>query len=121
MAGARICVADDDPVLGSVLSEDLQACGYTVSVVSNGEDAITQIKQYPFDVAILDIRMPKVDGFGVLKFIKEQKPDIKVIMLTAFADLRHSVMSKEYGADDFMSKPYDFEMLRLTIERLVTK
>ena len=119
MPKTRILVADDDPDLGKIVQTHLHACGYDVSIVENGEEAIAQLKQHPFDLAILDIRMPKVDGFGVLKYMKEEKPSTKTIMLTAYADLKHLVMSKDFGADDFLSKPYDFEMLRLSIERLI--
>ncbi len=119
MPSARLLIADDDPELGSILRSELEACGYEVTAVSDGEQAIVQLKQTPYDLAILDIRMPKIDGFGVLKFIRGSMPAIKVIMLTAYADLRHLIMSQKFGADDFLSKPYEFEMLRISIESLL--
>ncbi|MBI1806547.1 MAG: response regulator [Ignavibacteria bacterium] len=121
MSTIRILVADDDPELGKIIRDELLACGYDVHIVENGEDAISQLERREFDIAIIDIRMPKVDGFGVLKFIKREKPAMKTIMLTAYADLKHLVMSQEGGADEFLTKPYDFEMLRLAIETLVPK
>ena len=121
MPNVHMLVADDDPVLGKIVQGELRSYGYDVQVVENGEDAISQVRQHDFAVAVLDIRMPKVDGFGVLKFIKREKPATKVIMLTAYADLRHAAMSQEGGADEFLTKPYDLEMLRIAIESLAPK
>ena len=69
---------------------------------------------------LLDIKMPRVDGFEVLKFIKEKKADTKVIMLTGFADLKNAIESKKLGAEDFVSKPYDLVDLLTTIERVLS-
>lgn len=121
MPQLRILVADDDPDLAKIIQSQLRTSGYDVRGAENGEEAISLLKQHKFDLALLDIRMPKVDGFGVLKFVKEEKLPMKVIMLTAYADLKHLVMSREHGADDFLSKPYDFEMLHLAIENLFRK
>jgi FixJ family two-component response regulator len=65
--------------------------------------------------------MPKVDGFEVLKFIKEKIPGLKVIMLTGFADLKNAIESKKLGAEDFVSKPYDLVDLLTTIERVLSE
>ena len=119
MCPNRILLADDDRLLGLILSKELSSYGYSISFVENGEDAITQLTKDQFDLAILDIRMPKVDGFGVLKFIRQEKPGVKVIMLTAYADLKHQIMSEQGGADQFLSKPYNLETLRCTIADLL--
>ncbi len=119
MGIGNILIADDDLILGDVLREELEQFGYKVQVVDNGADAITKLKQSTFDLGIVDIRMPKVDGFGVLKFVKEEMPAVKIIMLTAYADLKHSVMSQSGGADEFMTKPYNIELLHFTIQKLI--
>ncbi len=82
----RILVVDDEEALRTVLSGELVNEGYQVGTAGDGDEAITLIKQQPFDVVLLDIKMPKVDGFEVLKFIKKDYASTKVIMLTAFAD-----------------------------------
>ncbi len=115
----NILVADDDLELGDILREELVDFGYNVHVVNNGADAITELKQNRYKLAIVDIRMPKVDGFGVLKFVKEEMPAVKIIMLTAYADLRHAVMSQSGGADEFMTKPYNIEIMHYTIQKLL--
>jgi two-component system response regulator PilR (NtrC family) len=117
----NILIADDDPELGDMLRDDLLEYGYNVRVVDNGLDAIAQLKKNQYKLAIVDIRMPKVDGFGVLKFIKEEMPAVKIIMLTAYADLRHAVMSQNGGADEFMTKPYNIEVMHFTIQKLLAE
>jgi FixJ family two-component response regulator len=64
--------------------------------------------------------MPNVDGFEVLKFVKERWPQTKVVMLTGFADLKNAIESKKLGAEDFVSKPYDLVDLLTTVERVLT-
>jgi two-component system response regulator PilR (NtrC family) len=115
----RILLADDDLELGKILQGALKSYGYDIQIVDDGEKAISQLNQHQFDLAIVDISMPKVDGFGVLKFIKEKKPEIKIIMLTAYADLMHAAKSMKNGADDFICKPFGLETLRNTIETLL--
>lgn len=119
METTKILFADDDLMLGALLMKQLRSFGYDVHFVVDGEAAISQLKNRKYDLAILDIKMPKVDGYGVLKFIKQEQPDVKVIMLTAYADLRHSIMAKEGGADEFMTKPYNLEDLNFTIQNLI--
>jgi DNA-binding response OmpR family regulator len=121
MLTTKILFADDDLLLGTILTKELHSFGYEAHFVVDGEEAITQLKNRKYDLAILDIRMPKVDGYGVLKFIKQEQPNVKVIMLTAYADLKHSIMSKEGGADEFMTKPYNIEDLRFTIHNLINR
>ena len=70
---------------------------------------------------LLDIKMPRMNGFEVLKYIKEKHPNTKVVMLTGFADLKNALESKKLGAEDFVSKPYDLVDLLTTIERVLNE
>ncbi len=115
----NILIADDEEALRKVLGSELINEGYRVTDVGNGADAITFLKKKQFDIAILDINMPEMDGFSVLKYIKQHFPDTKAIMLTGYNDLRHAIESKKYGADDFVGKPYDLNDLLSSIERLL--
>ena len=105
--GYSILVADDDPVLLQTLSEQLTSETHSVTAASNGEQTISFLKKQQFDIAIIDIKMPKPDGFDVLKFIKENYPPLKVIMLTAYADLTNAMKCEKLGADEVIEKPYD--------------
>ena len=118
---SRVLVVDDEEALRTVLSSELASEGYQVETASDGDEAITSVQKNSFDLVLLDIKMPKVDGFEVLKFIKKGFPKMKVIMLTGFADLKNAIESKKLGAEDFVSKPYDLVDLLTTIERVLSE
>ncbi len=118
---SRILVVDDEEALRTVLSSELVNAGYDVTTASDGDEAISVVQNKKFDLVLLDIKMPRVDGFEVLKFIKKNLPAIKVIMLTGFADLKNAIESKKHGAEDFVSKPYDLVDLLTTIERVLSE
>jgi DNA-binding NtrC family response regulator len=115
-----ILVVDDEDALRTVLSSELESEGYSVATAGDGDEAISVLQAKSFDLVLLDIKMPRVDGFEVLRFIKERYPATKVIMLTGFADLKNAIESKKLGAEDFVSKPYDLVDLLTTIERVLT-
>ncbi len=115
-----ILVVDDEDALRTVLSSELESEGYVVATAGDGDEAISILQGKSFDLVLLDIKMPRVDGFEVLRFIKERYPATKVIMLTGFADLKNAIESKKLGAEDFVSKPYDLVDLLTTIERVLT-
>ena len=116
----RILVVDDEEALRTVLSSELEGEGYQVASAGDGQEAINVLTSKEFDLILLDIKMPNVDGFEVLKFVKERHPKTKVIMLTGFADLKNAIESKKLGAEDFVSKPYDLVDLLTTVERVLT-
>lgn len=113
-------VVDDEEALRTVLSAELEGEGYQVVSAGDGQEAINILTTREFDLILLDIKMPNVDGFEVLKFVKERQPKTKVIMLTGFADLKNAIESKKLGAEDFVSKPYDLVDLLTTVERVLT-
>jgi DNA-binding response OmpR family regulator len=104
-----------------VLSGELANEGYDVKAAADGDEAIGEVEKTPFDLVLLDIKMPRMNGFEVLKFIKEKHAKTKVVMLTGFADLKNAIESKKLGADDFVSKPYDLVDLLTTIERVLSE
>jgi DNA-binding response OmpR family regulator len=120
-ANTTILIADDDKDLISTLCEYLTTERFIVTTAANGEEAISHLRQKKFDVAVLDLKMPKVDGFEVLKFIKTGCSDTKVIILTGYADLKNIVECKKLGADDVIEKPYDIGELLGAIEYVLKK
>ena len=118
---SHILVVDDEEALRNVLSSELSSSGYEVSTAGDGDEAIRAIQNKKFHLVLLDIKMPHVDGFEVLRFIKKNYPTLKVIMLTGFADLKNAIESKKHGAEDFVSKPYDLVDLLTTIERVLSE
>jgi DNA-binding NtrC family response regulator len=118
---SSILVVDDEDALRTVLSTELTSAGYEVGTATDGDEAIAEVQNKKFNLILLDIKMNRVDGFEVLKFVKKNYPSIKVIMLTGFADLKNAIESKKLGAEDFVSKPYDLVDLLTTIERVLSE
>jgi DNA-binding NtrC family response regulator len=117
----RLLVVDDEEALRTVLSSELTTEGYDVQAAADGQEAISELEKGTFDLVLLDIKMPRMNGFEVLKYVKEKHPKTKVVMLTGFADLKNALESKKLGAEDFVSKPYDLVDLLTTIERVLNE
>lgn len=117
----KVLVVDDEEALRTVLSSELVSEGYDVGAASDGDEAISEMQKLEYDLVLLDIKMPRMNGFEVLKYIKDKHPSTKVVMLTGFADLKNAIESKKLGAEDFVSKPYDLVDLLTTIERVMSE
>jgi two-component system response regulator AtoC len=116
----RVLVVDDEDDLRKLLMDIVVKAGYEASAASDGEEAIGMVKQTKFDVALLDIQMPGKNGIEVLKFIQENSRDTKTIILTGYADLKNAMDTRQYGALDFISKPYRLEDVLSTIKRVLS-
>ena len=117
-----ILIVDDDINLCTVLSEELNAIGYETSYLTGGEEVANFIKGKKVDLLLLDLKMPNRNGFDVLNEINTnglQNSHPKVIVLTAYADVKSAIESARLGASDFISKPYDFDELLITIRKVL--
>jgi two-component system response regulator HydG len=110
-------VADDDLAHGTMLRKLLSGWGYTVVNVEDGESAIQEVHQQPFDLILMDIRMIKVSGLEALAAIKSFNPAIPIIIMTAYASVETAVNALKNGAYDYLTKPLDFTELRFAMER----
>lgn len=119
-AKARILVVDDEDELRTLLTDIIIKAGYEAATASDGDEAIGMVKKTKYDVALLDIKMPNLSGIEVLKYIQEHSRDTKAIILTGYADLKHAMEAREYGAHDFISKPYKIEDVLTTIKRVLS-
>lgn len=117
MKDSRILVADDDETLCYLLKEELVNEGYSVDVVYDGKDAIDNLKKRYYDVLLLDLEMREVHGEKVLVYVKDNHPSLQVIVLTAKSDIRTAIDCIKQGTYDFITKPYEFGQLCVTIER----
>jgi len=117
-----ILIVDDDINLCTVLSEELAEVGYETNFLTGGENVSDYIKTNPVELILLDLKMPGKDGFQVLREIEYGKSfNPKVIVLTAYADVKSAIDAAKLGATDFISKPYDFDELLITIRKVLQK
>ncbi len=112
-----ILVVDDDEVMRQTLSDVLKKRGYMVSTAETGGQTISSVKEQLFDLVLLDIRLPDMDGLDVLKGIKEIESDLMVIVMTAYSDVQTAVMAMKSGAYDYIDKPFELEELKILIQK----
>jgi DNA-binding NtrC family response regulator len=118
----QVLIADDEIALTELLREELQELGqYEVKLAYDGAEAINLIRKSLYDVVLLDMKMPRVDGTEVLRFIQEHSPSSQVIILSQYADLKMAVESTKLGAYEVLSKPYDFDQVEQTIRRAIER
>jgi DNA-binding NtrC family response regulator len=118
----NILVVDDERSLVHLLQTELESSDrYDVDIALDGAEAINKLQSILYDVVLLDVRMPRVGGMEVLKFLQEHCPSTQVIMLTNYADIKTAIQSIKLGAYDFIGKPYDYDELLATIERALER
>jgi len=119
----RILVVDDDAMNREMLSRRLQKMGYKIREAENGNRALDELKQRPFDLVLLDIIMPELDGFRTLEFMKTDPMlrHVPVIMLTALDEVESTVRCIEAGAEDYVPKPFNPVILRARINASLEK
>ena len=117
----RILIADDDPVILRLIQVNLELEGYQVLTANNGEEALAQaLAEHP-DLVILDIMMPRLDGYQTCERLKESDDtrDIPVVFLSAKAQQTDIDKGRSYGVQDYLTKPFDPSELLDVVERLV--
>ena len=112
----KILLVDDEEKFLKAVSDRLSIKGFDVTTATNGDDAIEAAKKGGFDVAILDLQMPGMDGTQVLKMLKKNHKFIEIIMLTGHATVDSAVECTRLGAFKYLEKPYDFEKLVAVIK-----
>lgn len=119
---AKVLVVDDEEYLCELLKDELISTNlFEVDIANDGAQAINKIQNQIYDIVLLDIKMPRISGIEVLKFIKEYTPDTEVIMITAFGDIKLAVETIKLGAFDFITKPYNFDELIVSIQNALEK
>src|SRR4030066_931016 len=117
----KILVADDEQSMREIIDIMLKKEGYKVSLASNGEEAVKFIDNDLFDLVLLDIRMPRLDGIAALKRIKATAPETIVIMITAYASADTAIKAMKEGAYDYITKPFKVEEIKLIIKNALEK
>ena len=117
----RLLIADDDNEIRELLEFDLSQSGYDVDTAKDGEEALHKALVGNYDLILLDVMMPKMNGFDVCKNIRSSKADVPILMLTAKGTINDKTQGFDSGADDYIVKPFDIQEVLLRVRALVRR
>ena len=117
----RILIAEDDPHLGPSLKKGLEDNHYAVDLVTDGEEALSLALAVAYNLIILDILLPRMDGFDVCRQLRNQKRLTPILFLTALSGVDHRVTGLDIGADDYLTKPFAFRELEARVRALLRR
>ena len=117
----RVLLVEDEPHLRAMMARGLQADGFVVATADNGQDGLWQASEEPFDVILLDIMLPKLSGYEVLRQLRDRQVWTPVLMLTAKDGDYDQIDALDLGADDYLVKPVSFALLTAHIRALVRR
>jgi len=117
----HVLVVDDERNIRNHLRMVLEADGYKVDTASNGDDAVLRVKEGRYDIVLVDIQMPKMDGLEVLRYLRGLRPKMPVIMLTAYGTVSRAVEAMKLGAVDFIEKPFDPKSIKLLCQEILER
>ena len=116
----NILIVDDDTAHLSMLETVLKSLGHAIDTATDGKDAISGVKNSPYDLVLMDVRMANIDGMEALEKIKQFNPAIPIIIMTAYSSVDKAVEAMKLGAYDYLTKPLNFDDLKLTIQRAMS-
>jgi DNA-binding response OmpR family regulator len=117
----RILVAEDDPALAGFVKKGLEAEHYAVDLSGDGEQARAMAAEFDYDLVILDLNLPRVDGVSILRHVRARKPSIAILILTGRNRVEDRVECLDLGADDYLAKPFSFSELSARIRALLRR
>jgi two-component system copper resistance phosphate regulon response regulator CusR len=117
----RVLIAEDDKPVASFVQKGLEAEQYAVDIAQDGDEAQLMVNQCEYDVAVLDLTLPRADGLEVLKYIRENKPTLPVLILTGRNRVEDRVKGLDLGADDYLTKPFSFSELSARVRALLRR
>ena len=117
----RLLVVDDDDEIRELLEFDLSHSGYSVDTACDGMDWLNKAVTNSYDLVLLDVMMPKMNGFDVCKNLRKAKPDIPVLLLTAKGTITDKTQGFDCGADDYLVKPFDIQEVLLRVKALLRR
>ncbi len=117
----RLLLIEDDAVLRLGVKRQLEADGYRVDTAADGEDGLFQAREYPVDLAIIDLGLPKVNGLTVVQTLRSEGRTLPILILTARGSWQDKVKGLETGADDYLVKPFDYPELAARIKALLRR
>jgi DNA-binding response OmpR family regulator len=117
----RILIAEDDSALASFVKKGLEAEHYAVDASADGEQARAMALEFDYDVVVLDLNLPRLDGISILRQLRTRKPNVPILVLTARNRVEDRVQCLDLGADDYLSKPFSFSELSARIRALLRR
>jgi DNA-binding response OmpR family regulator len=117
----HILIVEDDPNLGFLLQDSLESAGYAVMICVDGEAGLQAIQQTSFDLCVLDVMLPKLDGFSLAQVIRQQKIEVPFMFLTAKALKADRLQGFELGCDDYLTKPFGLEELVYRVKAILRR
>ncbi len=117
----RILLVEDDPITAQSIEKMLQSASYAVNAVDLGEDGLQIGKSFEYDLIILDLMLPDIDGYEVLKRLRESKIATPVLILSGLTKLDNKVLGLGYGADDYLTKPFQKRELLARVEAIIRR
>lgn len=117
----RILIAEDDEALAKFVRQGLESEHYTVDVFPDGEQARAAALEIEYDLVVLDLSLPKLDGISVLRHLRQKKPSLPVLILTQRTRVEDRVQCLDGGADDYLAKPFSFSELSARIRALIRR
>jgi DNA-binding response OmpR family regulator len=121
MKGRSVLIVDDEKNILLTLSQSLEVLQLETDTATNGEEALAKLKEKEFGLILLDIRMPGMDGMEVLRQVREIRPDIRIIMISAYGTIEVAVEAMKLGAVDFIQKPFSPEEIRALVSRVLDR
>ena len=116
-----VLVVDDNRDLGELTSEILKERGFRVNIAFDGESAVAKIKKQPYDLMLLDYRLPGISGLTVLEKTHQMRPSLKTIMISAFGDESTRARARELGAYAFLDKPFNIDGLVKVVKKALNR
>jgi two-component system, OmpR family, copper resistance phosphate regulon response regulator CusR len=121
IATMRVLIAEDDPALATFVRKGLEAEHYAVDVTHDGEQAKAMASELDYDLFMLDLNLPRVDGVAILRHLRPRKPSMPILVLTSRNRIEDRVQCLDLGADDYMGKPFSFAELSARIRALLRR
>jgi len=117
----RLLLTEDDPEIARVIAKVLREHGYAVDIAGDGEQALYNAEVHSYDLAILDVRLPIKDGFSVCRELRKRSFGAPILLLTAMDDVEDVICGLNCGADDYLTKPFDFPVLLARLHALLRR
>ena len=117
----KLLIVEDEKVLLKALAKGLGKLGYAVDCAGDGEEALALYEVNAYDLMVLDLNLPKIDGLTVLRHIRKQDPSFRILILSARNSVEDRICGLDFGANDYLSKPFDFRELEARIRGLLRR